>query len=236
MIKDSSILSHLYELQDIKYRNFQSGLIPTIDKEVVIGVRTPELRRLAREMVRDKEADNFIMGLPHKFFEENQLHAFIISQIPDFDMAVQAVDKFLPYIDNWATCDQMSPRIFAKNVDKLLPYIKKWLKSEHVYALRFAVLNLMRYFLDDNFDDKYVRMVLEIKSNDYYVNMMRAWYFATAVAKQYDAVFPIFQNKNLDAWTHNRAIQKAIESYRVSPKHKLELKKLKVKQCYLMMQ
>ena len=227
-MESNRILSRLYKLQDIKYRDFQSGLIPTVDKELVIGVRTPALRQLAHEMLKNKTADDFVAVLPHKFFEENQLHAFILSEIHDFDKAVQAVDSFLPYVNNWATCDQMSPRVFAKNTDKLLSYIKKWLKSKHVYTVRFAVLNLMRYFLDADFDDKYVRMVLEIKSGDYYVNMMRAWYFATAAAKQYDSVLPIFQNKNLDKWTHNHAIQKAIESYRVSIAHKSELKKLKV--------
>ena len=173
-------------------------------------------------------SDDFIKNLPHKYFEENQLHAFIISGFRDFDSAASAVDSFLPYVDNWATCDQMSPRIFAKNADKLLPYIKKWIKSKHTYTVRFAVLNLMRYFLDDSFDTKYADMVANIKSDEYYVNMMRAWYFATAVAKQYDNILPYFQDNKLDSWTHNRAIQKATESYRVSMEHKTELKKYKI--------
>lgn len=222
----NDILKSLYALQDTVYRDFQSALLPTVDKANIIGVRTPELRALARQL--RGESDDFIKNLPHKYFEENQLHAFIISDFHDFDTAASAVDGFLPYIDNWATCDQMSPRVFAKNTDKLLPYIKKWIKSKHTYTVRFAVLNLMRYFLDDGFDTKYADMVANIKLDEYYVNMMRAWYFATACAKQWTQIVPYFKNRVLDTWTHNRAIQKATESYRVLPEHKTELKKCKI--------
>jgi 3-methyladenine DNA glycosylase AlkD len=223
--KESDILRLLYASADEKYRDFNSALIPTVDKSRFIGVRTPILRAIARDIINCGKDKNFIKLVPHNFFEENQLHAFIISMYRDFDIAVAAVDDFLPYIDNWATCDQMSPKVFAKNTDKLLPYITKWIKSKHVYTVRFAVLGLMRYFLDENFNEKYTDMVLKIKSDDYYVNMMRAWYFATAVAKHFDRIFPYF--KKIDNWTRNRAIQKASESYRVLTEHKLKLKSIK---------
>ena len=226
-VKDD-ILKTLYTAADTVYRDFQTALIPTVDKDSVIGVRTPVLRSLAKKIQKDCVADKFIMSLPHRFFEENQLHAFIISDIHDFDAAAVAVDKFLPYIDNWATCDQMSPKIFAKNTEKLLPYIRKWIKSKHTYTVRFGVLCLMRYFLDELFDVKYAGMVARIKSDEYYVNMMRAWYFATAVAKQYEKILPYFQQKTLDPWTNNHAIQKAIESYRVPAEHKKELKQFRI--------
>lgn len=216
-------------MRDNAYRDFNSSLIPGIDKNSFIGVRTPNLRAFARNMVKDGVAGEFIGHLPHTFFEENQLHAFILSACKDFDSAVMAVDKFLPYVDNWATCDQMSPKVFAKNTNKLLPYIKKWIKSKHTYTVRFGVLCLMRYFMDDGFDEKYVDMVANIKSDDYYINMMRAWYFATALAKQYERVFPYFVDNRLDAWTHNRAIQKAVESFRVSDRHKADLRALRRK-------
>ena len=225
MIQNDNIVKSLYALQDTTYRDFQSALLPTVDKKSVIGVRTPELRSLARKL--RGISDDFINNLPHKYFEENQLHAFIISDIRDFDSAVSAVDSFLPFVDNWATCDQMSPRVFAKNIDKLLPYIKKWIKSKHTYTVRFGVLCLMRYFLDDGFDTKYADMVANIKSDEYYINMMRAWYFATACAKQWTHILPYFKNGALDTWTHNRAIQKAIESYRVLDVNKAILRNLR---------
>ena len=227
MVKENSVLGSLYAAADVAYRDFNSSLVPTVDKKCFIGVRTPRLRAMARDMLKTGDCVDFITNLPHKYFEENQLHAFIISQYNDFDLAVHAVDKFLLYVDNWATCDQMSPKIFAKNTEKLLPYIKKWIKSKHVYTVRFAVLCLMRYFMDSGFDTKYADMVLGIKSDEYYVNMMRAWYFATAAAKHFDRIYPYFAK--LDTWTRARAIQKATESYRVSPEHKIKLKALRGK-------
>lgn len=224
----NDILKRLYAAQDTAYRDFQSALLPTVDKSCVIGVRTPTLRMMAREIIKGGAADGFVMSLPHHFFEENQLHAFIISEIRDFNVAMATVDDFLPFVDNWATCDQMSPKVFAKTPDKLLPYIKRWIKSRHVYTVRFGVLCLMRYFLDDLFDTKYADVVAGIKTDEYYINMMRAWYFATAAAKQYEKILPYFQNNKMDAWTQNRAIQKAVESYRVSVEHKTELKKYKI--------
>ena len=219
------IVNSLYAAADAVYRDFNSKLIPNIDKGKIIGVRTPVLRAMARDMAKSGVYKDFIHKLPHKYFEENQLHAFIISGFRDFDSAVRAVDEFLVYVDNWATCDQMSPKVFAKNTDKLLPCIKKWLRSKHVYTVRFAVLCLMRYYMNANFDTKYADMVLGIKSDEYYVNMMRAWYFATAAAKHFDLVYPYFER--LDSCTRARAIQKAIESYRVSPEHKVKLSALR---------
>lgn len=220
-----TILQSLYVVRDEKYRDFQSRLIPTVDKSKIIGVRTPILRAMAREIM-DKNP-SFLSDLPHDTFEENQLHAFVLSQFQDFDKTVAELDVFLPYVDNWATCDQMSPRVLAKKPNVLIRYIKKWIASNHVYTVRFAILCLMRYFLDDNFDEMYMYMVLKIKSDNYYVNMMRAWYFATAAAKHYDRILPVFKKQMLDTWTHNRAIQKAIESYRIPKDNKIELKKLK---------
>ena len=225
MIQKKTILDSLYAVADTVYRDFNSKLVHTVSADKFIGVRTPLLRAMARDMVKSGVYKDFVQTLPHKFFEENQLHAFIVSGFCDFDSAVRAVDKFLLYVDNWATCDQMSPKVFAKHTDKLLPYIKKWLRSKHIYTLRFAVLALMRYYMGANFDTKYTDMVLNINSDEYYVNMMRAWYFATAAAKHFDKVYPYFEQ--LDSWTRARAIQKAIESYRVSPEHKLKLKALR---------
>ena len=217
----------LYAAVDGAYKDFNSKLIPNIAPEKFIGVRTPVLRKFAKDMIKSGIGADFIKKLPHKYFEENQLHAFILSEIRDFDAAVQEVSRFLPYVDNWATCDQMSPKVFAKNADKLLPCIEKWIKSKHVYTVRFAILCLMRYFMDDNFNIKYANMVANIKSDEYYVNLMRAWYFATGVAKQFDNILPYLEKGLLDEWTRARAIQKAMESFRVSDKHKQKLRSLK---------
>lgn len=227
MQSKNSILGSLYAAADAVYRDFNSKIVPTVNVKKIIGVRTPVLRAMARDMAKSGVYKDFVRDLPHKFFEENQLHAFIISGFRDFDLAVAAVDEFLPYVDNWATCDQMSPKVFAKNTNKVLPYIKKWIKSKHAYTVRFAVLCLMRYYMDANFDEKYADMVLGIKTEEYYVNMMRAWYFATAAAKQFDRIYPYFEK--LDSWTRARAIQKAIESYRVAPEYKVKLRKARGK-------
>ncbi|MBP5485959.1 MAG: DNA alkylation repair protein [Alphaproteobacteria bacterium] len=227
MFDNNIILNSLYAAEDAVYREFNSKLIPTVSANKIIGVRTPVLRAMARNMVKTSIYKDFIQTLPHEFFEENQLHAFIISGFNNFDLVVRAVDEFLPYVDNWATCDQMSPKVFAKNTDKLLPCIKKWIRSKHVYTVRFAILSLMRYYMDANFDTKYADMVFGIKSDEYYINMMRAWFFATAAAKHFDLVYPYFER--LDSWTRARAIQKATESYRVSPEHKVKLKALREK-------
>lgn len=227
MTQKNNVLNSLYAVADAEYKDFNSKLIPNISSDLFIGVRTPILRKMAKDMIKSGLAEDFISDLPHKYFEENQLHAFILSEIKDFDIAIEEVSRFLPYVNNWATCDQMSPRVFKKNSVNLLTYIIKWIKSKHVYAVRFGVLCLMRYFLDDNFNVKYADMVANIKSDDYYINMMRAWYFATGAAKQYDAILPYLYAGKIDDWTRKHAIQKALESYRVDAKHKDFLRSLR---------
>ena len=221
----------LFQLQDVKYRDFQKKLIPTVDPDSIIGVRTPELRKLAKQLRSENAADTaaFLQSLPHEYFDENQLHAFIISREKDYGTCIGQVEAFLPYIDNWATCDQMSPKVFRKHRDDLLLHIRKWLESKETYTIRFAVGMLMEHFLDEDFDTAYPEMVAKIRSDEYYVNMMIAWYFATALAKQYDAVLPYLEEQRLDTWTHNKAIQKARESYRITSEQKEYLKTLKRK-------
>ena len=222
----TKIQTDLFSLRDEKFADFNSKLMPDIVRENVIGVRTPVLRKYARELSEDVAGD-FIKQLPHKYFEENQLHAFILSGVRDFDVCIKLVNEFLPYVDNWATCDQLLPRVFAKHTDELLKYIKQWIKSKHTYTVRFGIGQLMRFYLENNFDVSYAEMVAKIKSDEYYVNMMRAWYFATALAKNYDEVLPFVENKVLVIFTHNKTIQKAIESYRISDEQKRVLRKLK---------
>ncbi|MCR5375021.1 MAG: DNA alkylation repair protein [Lachnospiraceae bacterium] len=227
------IREELFKLQDIEYRDFQSKLIPNVDKDYFIGIRTPELRKYAKALVKDvsksDDLKTFLNSLPHSYFDENQLHAFIISEIKDYETCIEYLEEFLPYVDNWATCDQMSPKVFKKRKDELLPYIEKWIKSDKIYTVRFAIGMLMTHFLDEDFDVKYPKMVAKVKSDAYYINMMIAWYFATALAKQYDATFPFIEGCKLDPWTHNKTIQKAIESYRITPEQKEKLRVLRVK-------
>lgn len=246
------VLNELNKYEDKKYKNFQVKLIPTVNSELFMGIRTPDLKKLAKEMssaysnAKSKwtktEVDTFLNELPHKYFDENQLHIFILSILKDYDICIKRINDFLPYIDNWATCDQLSPKVFAKHKDDLLKYINKYIKSNKAYTVRFAIGMLMRYYLDIDFDKKYLDMVLNVdfktkktakhikldistNPDKYYVEMMRAWFFATALAKQYDATLPIIKNKKLAKWTHNKTIQKANESYRVTESHKKELKK-----------
>ena len=226
---DREILKRLYALQDIEYQVFQSKLIPTVDPATVIGVRTPALREYAKELSKREDVGVFLAALPHAYFDENQLHAFIISLDKDFGETLAAVDAFLPYVDNWATCDQLSPKVFRKHRAELLPEIKRWMASEHIYTIRFGVGMLMQHYLDEDFDPAYLEDVAALRSGEYYVNMMIAWYFATALAKRYDATLPYLEQRRLDAWTHNKAIQKAIESYRVTEERKAYLRTLKIK-------
>lgn len=224
----NDIVTELFRLQDKEYAAMQSKIIPTIKADRIIGVRTPELRAFAKKLFKDGDTAAFLTSLPHQYFEEDQLHAFVISLEKDFDKCIAELEAFLPFIDNWATCDQLSPNVFKKDTEKLLPYIYKWLKSDRVYTVRFAVGMLMRYFLDEKFETKYADTVAAIRSDEYYINMMIAWYFATALAKQYDAVLPYLKEKKLDRWTHNKAIQKSVESYRITAEQKTYLKTLKV--------
>ncbi|MBR2834298.1 MAG: DNA alkylation repair protein [Coriobacteriales bacterium] len=224
----NEITDELFRLQDEKYREFQIKLLPTVDPETVIGIRTPELRAYAKKLVKNDGITEFLDALPHRYFDENQLHAFIVSAIKDYGQCIEEVKRFLPFVDNWATCDQMSPKIFAKHKSELLDCIKEWLTSPLTYTQRFAVGMLMEHYLDDDFDAAYLDMVARIKSDEYYVNMMIAWYFATALAKQYEATVPYLEEQRLDTWTHNKTIQKALESYRITPDHKTYLKSLKL--------
>ncbi|MBQ9059660.1 MAG: DNA alkylation repair protein [Firmicutes bacterium] len=223
------IRERLFQLQDEKYRDFQVKLLPTVEQDHVIGVRTPELRKLAKELKGSDEAAGFLQELPHSFFDENQLHAFLISEIRDFDQCLREVNRFLTYVDNWATCDQLSPRVFKKEKNQLLQHIWRWMGSDETYTVRFGIGMLMQHFLDDGFDPAYPEKVAKIRSPEYYVNMMIAWYFATALAKQYDHVISFIENQRLDAWTHNKAIQKSVESYRIRPEQKEYLKSLRIR-------
>ena len=225
----SEIKVFFKENRDEKYAQFQSKLIPGVNVKNVIGIRTPALRKFAKQTIKREDADEFLSDLPHKYFDENQLHAFMISEIKDYTECVNRVKEFLPFVNNWATCDQMSPKVFKKHKTEILKEVKKWIKSEDTYTVRFGICELMTDFLDDDFDEAYPKMVANVKSDEYYINMMIAWYFATALAKQYDAIIPYIENKKLDKWTHNKTIQKAIESYRITDEQKTYLRTLKVK-------
>lgn len=223
------IRKELKKLQDKGYREMQVTIIPTLEADSIIGVRTPALRQLAKEFAKREDISEFLFDLPHKFFEENQLHAFILSGMKDAESCIRLVDEFLPYVDNWATCDQMSPKVFKKHKQLLLEYVDKWIRSEHTYVKRFAIGMLMEHFLDEDFKTSYLTKVSKIRSEEYYVNMMIAWYFATALAKQYEDTLPFIEKQKLDKWTHNKSIQKAVESYRITPEQKEYLKTLKRK-------
>lgn len=220
-----SIQKTLRQMADPKTAAFTSRIIPNVDPKTILGIKTPELRALAKELRANQK---FLSDLPHKYFEENQLHGFVVSGIKDFDQCVAELERFLPCIDNWATCDQTSPICFKKNRAALLPLIKKWIKSKRVYTVRFAIGMLMRHFLDEDFAPEYLEMVAAVKSDEYYIKMEVAWYFAEALAKQWDAALPYIKAKRLEAWTHNKAIQKARESFKISDERKELLKGLKV--------
>ena len=223
------IVAELFRLQDKKYAAFQAKLIPTVETDRIIGVRTPELRTFAKKLFKDEDVASCLNSLPHQYFDEDQLHAFVISLEKDFDKCIAEVDAFLPFIDNWATCDQLSPKVFKKEPEKLLPYIYTWIKSDKVYTVRFAIGVLMQNFLEEKFDIKYADMVAAVRSEEYYINMMIAWYFATALAKQYASILPYLEEKKLDDWTHNKAIQKSVESNRITMEQKAYLKTLKIR-------
>lgn len=221
------IRNRLFELQDLKYRDFHSRLMPTVEKELIIGVRTPDLRKLSKEISKTEHGAEFLRILPHKYYEENNLHAFLIEDIKDYNSCIAELNRFLPFVDNWATCDMMRPKIFKKHLSELLEQIKIWIKSDDTYTVRFGVEMLMCYYLDDAFSTEYPEWVSQIHSDEYYIKMMMAWYFATALAKQYDAVIPYIENNRLDADTHNKTIRKAIESFRITPEQKAYLRTLR---------
>ena len=224
---EKEIVAELFRLRDADYAQMQKKIIPTVEEGRIIGVRTPALRALAKNLYGDRETEAFLSNLPHPYFDEDQLHAFVISLEKDFDRCMTWVEAFLPYVDNWATCDQLSPKVFRKEPDQLLAHIHEWIHSDRTYTVRFGVGMLMQHFLGDNFRTEYASTVARLRSDEYYVNMMRAWYFATALAKQYDAVLPCLEEKRLDVWTHNKAIQKALESYRITSEQKDYLRTLK---------
>ena len=222
------ISEELFALQDTEYQVFQSKLMPTIPPETVIGVRTPLLRKLAKELAGTPQAEHFLQSLPHRYYEENNLHAFLIEKIRDYDTALAETERFLPYINNWATCDCFCPKVFAKHKEELLISIRRWLGSDQTYTVRYAMGMLMRYYLDEDFQPEYLAWVAGVHSEEYYLNMMRAWYFATALAKQPDAALPWLTDRRLDVWTHNKTIQKAAESYRIPPEMKQQLRELRI--------
>ncbi|MBQ7148177.1 MAG: DNA alkylation repair protein [Pseudobutyrivibrio sp.] len=221
------IREELFKLQDVGYRDFQSKLIPNVNPDSVIGVRTPALRKYAKKLAKREDIGEFLDDLPHKYFDEKQLHAFVLSVMKDYGECMSRVNVFLPYVDNWATCDQMSPKIFKKHRPELLEEIDNWLTSTETYTIRFGIGMLMEHFLDEDFKPDYLEQVAKVRSEEYYVNMMIAWYFATALAKQWDATVPYIENHKLEKWTHNKAIQKSVESYRITPEQKIYLKSLK---------
>ena len=223
------IQQELFALQDLSYRDFHAKLMPTVDKARVIGVRTPKLRAFAKEFGKTEEAKEFLKVLPHQYYEENNLHGLLIEQIKDYPTLIGELNRFLPCIDNWATCDLLTVRVVKKHLDTFTEEVERWLASDHTYTIRFGIGMLMRYYLEEHFSLEYPEKVAKIRSEEYYVNMMRAWYFATALAKQYEAIFSFLEEKRLDAWTHNKTIQKAIESYRITQEQKVYLRTLRIK-------
>ncbi|MCI9055759.1 MAG: DNA alkylation repair protein [Oscillospiraceae bacterium] len=226
---EQNLLKSLFALQDLKYKEFHCRLMPTVDPETVIGVRVPPLRKLAVQFGKTPQAEAFLHALPHRYYEENNVHGCLISAMTDYEQTVAALDAFLPYVDNWATCDLISPKAFKKHPAPLLEQCRTWMASDHAYTVRFGIGVLLSFYLDDAFAPEQLEWAADLRSGEYYVNMMTAWYFATALAKQYDAALPYIQHQRLDPWTHNKAIQKAVESYRITPEQKALLRKYKVK-------
>lgn len=223
------IQEKLFELQDLKYRDFHSKLMPTVSKEKIIGVRVPELRKFAKEFNKSDLKTDFLNTLPHEYYEEDNLHGFLIEQIKDFDECISVLDSFLLFVNNWATCDMMTPKVLSINPEKLYEKIDGWAKSEHTYTVRFAIVTLMKFFMDEHLDKKHLNLLLSIKSDEYYINMAIAWYLATALSSRWDLVIPYIENQKFSKWVHNKAIQKANESYRITKDQKEYLKTLKVK-------
>ena len=218
------IQKHLFELQDMAYRDFHSRLMPDIDKETVIGIRVPMLRKYAKSIAGTKLSEKFIKELPHRYYEENNLHMMLITGIKDYEKCLSEIERFLPYIDNWATCDFPAPKCFENYKEELLPVIKRWIASSETYTIRYGIGMLMRLYLDADFDPEYLELVAGVKSDEYYVNMMIAWYMATALAKQWDAVIPYIEEHRMSDWVHRKTIQKAVESYRITDEQKKYLK------------
>ena len=222
-----TLFDRLAEETDEAYRIFQTKLVPNIPPETILGVRTPKLRAIAKEVFESGDMDAFLSDLPHRYYEENLIHFFVLSMIKDFDECVRGVEAFLPYVDCWPVSDQATPKSFRKNHEALLPYVRTWIASEHVYTARFGIRMLMNEYLGEDFREEHLELVASKRGKDYYLGMMVAWYFATALAKRYDETVPYFENRRLDAWVHKKAIQKAVESYRVTDAHKAYLKSLR---------
>ncbi len=221
----AEIRAMLFSLQDLDYQSFQSRLIPTVPAEHIIGVRTPQLRKYAKTRFRKGDWEHFLQELPHTYYEENMLHAFLIEQLQDFDRVVAELDLFLPYVDNWATCDSMSPPVFFKEREGLLPHLQRFLLSDHTYTVRYGIVGMMRHFLSDRFEPRFLEEMASKRSEEYYINMALAWYFATALAMQYSSTLPYIREHRLAEWVHEKTIQKACESYRLTAEQKTELKK-----------
>lgn len=219
----------LFTMQDLKYRDFHAKLMPTVDKDSVIGVRVPMLRAYAKKFGKTEEAKQFLEILPHQYYEENNLHGLLSDQMKDYELCIEELIRFLPYINNWATCDILSVKAVKGHLDSYIKNIYQWLESDYTYTIRFGINMLMRYYLEEEFKIEYPEKVAAIRSEEYYVNMVRAWYFATALAKKYDQVLPFLEEQKMDVWTHNKTIQKAIESYRITPEQKEYLRTLKIK-------
>ena len=222
-----NINKELDAIKEEEYAAFQARLIPSIDPSTIMGVRVPKLRALAKSYIKDRECQDFLVNLPHAYYDENMLHGILVSEIKDFDTCIDKLEAFLPYVDNWAVCDIMSPRVFKKHKEELLDRIKLWISSDQTYTCRFGLEMLMTHFLDDDFKPDYLDLVAGLRSQEYYVNMMIAWFFATALTKQWEASLPYIEARSLDDWTHNKAIQKARESLRISKERKDYLKGLK---------
>lgn len=226
-----TILQQLFELQDLKYRDFHAKLVPGMDVNDIIGVRTPELRKFAKQLAKDERVGDFLAVLPHRYLDEMNLHGFIISELKDYNECLEEIERFLPYVNNWATCDLLSPKAFKqkKNRVRLIEDIKRWMASDEPFIIRFGIEMLMSFYLDEDFKPEYLKWVSDIRHEHYYVKMMVAWYFATALAKQWESTLPYIVESTLEKWTHNKAIQKAVDSYRITPEQKELLKSYRVK-------
>ena len=224
---NTEILAKLFEMQDLGYRDFHAGLVPNVD--AMIGVRVPQLRSFAKELMKTGDDQVFLGTLPHTYYDENTLHAFLIEGIKDYPTFLMEINRFLPYVDNWATCDMLRPKSVKKHLPEFLEEIRLWLKSDHTYTIRFGMNMLMSFYLDDRFTPEIPELVAEVVSDEYYVKMMQAWFFATALAKQWDAVIPYITEQKLSTWVHNKTIQKCRESYRITPEQKEYLRTLKIK-------
>ena len=224
MYHKEQLQKELFALQDLKYRDFHSKLLPGVDKKTIIGIRTPVLRKFSKEYAEREEAGKFLQDLPHQYYEENNLHMMVITGIKDYDKCLEEIKKFVPYINNWATCDLPFPKCFSKHKEELLPQIREWIASDHTYTIRYGLGILMSLYLDADFKPEYLELAASVRSEEYYVNMMTAWYFATALAKQWEATVPYIEQRKLPQWVHRKTIQKAVESYRITPEQKTYLK------------